>query len=100
LDEWDVNHDVENVDHPSVSAQSGCTILQQENQAYVRNNHHDEDVSRNQSAWAQSGSLVNQNHMSDGWVHKRTEEKHVKKYEANYESKSEVEHENKNEAGN
>jgi hypothetical protein len=43
---------------------------------------------------------VNQNHMSDGLVHKRTEEKHVKKCEAKYESTSEAEHENKNEAAN
>jgi hypothetical protein len=32
-----VNHDGENVDRPSVSAQSECETLQQENQAYVRN---------------------------------------------------------------
>jgi hypothetical protein len=44
-----VNHDRENVDHPSVSAQSGCRTLQQKNQAYARNDHHDEDVSHNQS---------------------------------------------------
>jgi hypothetical protein len=37
---------------------------------------------------------VNQNHMSDGYVHKRTEEKHVKKCEAKHESKSEEEYEN------
>jgi hypothetical protein len=40
------------------------------------------------------------NHMSDGLVHMRTEEKHVKKCEAKYESMSEAEHENKNEAAN
>jgi hypothetical protein len=49
LSEWDVNHDGENVDRPSVSAQSECTTLQQENQAYVGNDHHDEDMGRNQS---------------------------------------------------
>jgi hypothetical protein len=37
------------VDHPSVSAQSGCMNLLQENQAYMGNDHHDEDVGRNQS---------------------------------------------------
>jgi hypothetical protein len=49
-----VNHDGENVDRPSVSAQSESETLQQKNQAYVRNDHHDEDVGRDQ------------NHMSDG----------------------------------
>jgi hypothetical protein len=44
-----MNHNGENMDHPSVSAQSGCRTLQQENQVYVGNDHHDEDVSRNQS---------------------------------------------------
>jgi hypothetical protein len=44
-----VNHDGENVDHPSVSAQSECETLQQEKQAYTGNEHHDEDVDRNQS---------------------------------------------------
>jgi hypothetical protein len=39
-----VNHDGDNVDHPSVLAQSGCRTLQQENQAYTGNDYHDEDV--------------------------------------------------------
>jgi hypothetical protein len=65
LAEWDVNHDRENVDHPSVSTQSGCMALQQENQVYVENDHHDEDVGHNQSIKAQSGSLVDKNHMSN-----------------------------------
>jgi hypothetical protein len=51
---------------------------------------------------------MDQNYMSDGWVHERTEAKHQKKCEAKYmrkceakhESKSEAEHENKNEAEN
>jgi hypothetical protein len=47
--EWDVNHDGESVDHPSVSAQSGGRTLQRENQAHAGNGHHDEDVGRNQS---------------------------------------------------
>jgi hypothetical protein len=49
LAEWDVNHDEESVDRPSVSAQSGGRTLQRENQAYAENDHHDEDVGRNQS---------------------------------------------------
>jgi hypothetical protein len=49
LNQWDVNHNVEIVDHPSVWAQSECKTLQQENHAYVENDHHDEDVGRNQS---------------------------------------------------
>jgi hypothetical protein len=43
---------------------------------------------------------MDQNHMSDGYVHEQTEAKHVKKCEAKHESKSEAEHENKNEAKN
>jgi hypothetical protein len=100
LIEWDVDHDVENVDRPSVSAQSGCRTLKQKNQAYVRNDHHDEDMGCNQSILAQDSSLVTQNHMSNGWVHKRTEKKHVKKCETKHESKSEAKHENKIEAEN
>jgi hypothetical protein len=46
---WDVNHDGESVDRPSVSVQSGGRTLQRENQAYVENGYHDEDVGRNQS---------------------------------------------------
>jgi hypothetical protein len=61
-----MNHDGENVDRPSVLAQSECMTLQQENHAYTGDDHHDEDVSRNQSIKVQSYSLVNQNHMSDG----------------------------------
>jgi hypothetical protein len=41
-----VNHDRENMDRPVVSAHSGCKTLQQENYAYVGNDHHDEDVGR------------------------------------------------------
>jgi hypothetical protein len=37
------------VDRPSALAQSGERIFQWENQAYVGNDHHDEDVGRNQS---------------------------------------------------
>jgi hypothetical protein len=54
------------MDHPSVLAQSGCRTLQQKNLAYAGNDHHDKDVGHNQSVYAQSGSLMNQNHMSDG----------------------------------
>jgi hypothetical protein len=75
LAEWDVSQDGESVDGTSVSAQSGEMTFQWENQAYVENSHHDENVGRNQSV-AQSGSLVEQNHMSGGWVHERTEMKH------------------------
>jgi hypothetical protein len=46
LNEWDENHDEENIDHPSVSAQNGCETLLQENQAYAGNDHPDEDVDR------------------------------------------------------
>jgi hypothetical protein len=49
LNQWDENHDGENMDHPSVWAQSGCKTLKQENQAYVGNDHHDKDVGYNQS---------------------------------------------------
>jgi hypothetical protein len=49
LVEWDVNHNEESVDRPSVSAQSGGRILQRENQAYAGNDYHDEDVGHNQS---------------------------------------------------
>jgi hypothetical protein len=49
LAEWDVSHDGENMDHLSVSAQSECETLQQEKHAYVGNDHHDEDVGRNQN---------------------------------------------------
>jgi hypothetical protein len=35
-----------NVDHPDVWAQSECEKLQQRNQTYVKNDHHDEDVGR------------------------------------------------------
>jgi hypothetical protein len=66
LAEWDMNHDGENMDHPSVSAQGECETLQQENQAYAGNDHHDEDVGHNQNILSQSCSLMNQNYMSDG----------------------------------
>jgi hypothetical protein len=49
LVKWDMNHDGESVDRPSVSAQSGGRTLQQENQAYTRNDYHDEDMGHNQS---------------------------------------------------
>jgi hypothetical protein len=49
LAKWDMNHDGEKVDRLGVLAQGECDILQQENQAYVGNDHHDEDVGRNQS---------------------------------------------------
>jgi hypothetical protein len=49
LVEWDVNHDGESVDRPSVSTQSGGRTLQRKNQAYVGNDHHVEDVGHNQS---------------------------------------------------
>jgi hypothetical protein len=42
-----VNHDGESVDRPSVSGQNGEMTLQQENQTYVGNDHHDEDVGCN-----------------------------------------------------
>jgi hypothetical protein len=61
-----VNHDGKNVGRPDVLAQSECEPLQQGNQAYVANDHHDEDVDHIQSVKAQNGSLVNPNHMSDG----------------------------------
>jgi hypothetical protein len=38
----------ENVDCPSVGPQSECKTLQQENHAYVGNDHHNEDVGHNQ----------------------------------------------------
>jgi hypothetical protein len=90
LAKWDVNHDGEN----------GCETLLQENQTYVGNDHHDEDVSHIQSVKAQSGALVNQNHTRDGQIHERTEVKHESKSEAKHENKIEAEHENKNEAEN
>jgi hypothetical protein len=49
LAEWDVNHDGESVNRPSVLAQSGGRALQWKNQAYAGNGHHDEDVGHNQS---------------------------------------------------
>jgi hypothetical protein len=49
LNQSDVNHDGENVDRPSVWAQRESKTLQQENHAYVGNDHHDEDVGHNQS---------------------------------------------------
>jgi hypothetical protein len=54
-----MNYDGENMNRPSVSAQNECETLMQKNQTYAGNNHHDEDVGRNQSVYAQSGSLVN-----------------------------------------
>jgi hypothetical protein len=45
LAKWDVNHDGENVDCTGVSTQIECETLQQENQTYLENDHHDEDVS-------------------------------------------------------
>jgi hypothetical protein len=45
-----VNHDVESVDRPSVSAQSGRRTLQWKDQAYAGNDHHDENVGR-KLAW-------------------------------------------------
>jgi hypothetical protein len=42
-------HDGKNVDHPSVLAQSDCKTLQQENRAYAGDDHHDDNVGRNQS---------------------------------------------------
>jgi hypothetical protein len=44
-----MNHDGENMGHPSVSTQSGERTLHRENQAYAGNDHHDEDVGHNQS---------------------------------------------------
>jgi hypothetical protein len=49
LNEWDENHDGENVDRSSVLAQNGCEALLHENQAYAENDHHDENVGHNQS---------------------------------------------------
>jgi hypothetical protein len=69
------------VDYPSVLAQSECKTLQHENCAYAGDDHHDENVGRNQSVYAESYSLMNQNHMSDGLAHERNEMKHEKKYE-------------------
>jgi hypothetical protein len=65
LNQWDENHDGENVDHPSVWAQSECKTVQQENHAYAENDHHDEDVGITKAS-RQSYSLMNQSHMSDG----------------------------------
>jgi hypothetical protein len=39
-----VNHDEENMNHPSVLAQSECNTFQQKNRAYARDDHHDENV--------------------------------------------------------
>jgi hypothetical protein len=44
-----MNLNGENVDRPSVLAQSECKMLQQENRAYTGGNHHDENVGHNQS---------------------------------------------------
>jgi hypothetical protein len=41
-----MNHDRENMDHPSAWAQGECETLQQENWAYTGNDYHDEDVGR------------------------------------------------------
>jgi hypothetical protein len=77
-----MNHDRENMDHPSVLAPSECKTLQQENHAYTK-------MITTMRTWAitkasrQSCSLVNQNHMSDSLVHER--------YEAEHENKNEVE---------
>jgi hypothetical protein len=49
LAEWDMNHDGESMGRPDVSAQSECVPLQQGNQAYAGNDHHDKDMSRIQS---------------------------------------------------
>jgi hypothetical protein len=49
LAEWDVNHNSESVDLPSVSAQNGGKTIQWENQAYAGNGHHDEDMDHDQS---------------------------------------------------
>jgi hypothetical protein len=49
LAEWDVSHNGESVDRPSVLTQSEGRTLQWENQTYAENGHHDEDVDRNQS---------------------------------------------------
>jgi hypothetical protein len=43
---------------------------------------------------------MNQNHMSDGYVHERNKTKHEKKCEVKHESKDKAERENKNEAEN
>jgi hypothetical protein len=42
-----VNHDGKNVNHPDDLAQNECETLQQKNQAYMGNDHHDEDVGCN-----------------------------------------------------
>jgi hypothetical protein len=44
-----MNHDWKNVHRLGVSAQGECDKLQQKNQAYAGNDHHDEDVGRIQS---------------------------------------------------
>jgi hypothetical protein len=44
-----MNYDEKNVDRSDVLAQSGCDTLQQENQTYVKNDHHDEGMGHNQS---------------------------------------------------
>jgi hypothetical protein len=44
-----MNHDGENMDHPSVLAQSECKTLQQENRVYTGDGHHDDNVGHNQS---------------------------------------------------
>jgi hypothetical protein len=49
LNEWDENYDRENVDHPSLLAQNGCKILQQENHVYAGKDHHNEDMGHNQN---------------------------------------------------
>jgi hypothetical protein len=55
-----------NVYHPSVSAQDGCETFLQENKVYAGNDHHDEGVGHIQCVMAQSGSLMNQNYISNG----------------------------------
>jgi hypothetical protein len=44
-----MKHDGENMDRPSVMAQSEYETIHQENQAFTGDDHHDEDVCHNQS---------------------------------------------------
>jgi hypothetical protein len=67
LNEWDENHDGKKMWIVQVSRlKTGVKPSCRKKQAYMGNDHHDEDVGHIQSVYVQNGSLVNQNHLSDG----------------------------------
>jgi hypothetical protein len=74
LAKQDENHDGENVNRLSISTQNRCETLVQENQAYAKNNHHNEDVALVLTLMLCLSSLMDLTIAHIVLVHERTEQ--------------------------